>query len=307
MTTVQTSANQYVWIPVENPSDMYGTDENGNKLGKLYNFENNGDEATNSDQATHLNWYEEITDEEIQNRQEEMDTVFETFMDVWNGASEEEKAILQEMYGITNEEDIIKLFGQKITKESLYSEYYREPACLSNSSYADDSQYNVDANGNKIITEDVIKSKFNKMINSVETYKGFYIGRYELTGTVEKPTVVKGAMPLTADVSYSVNEKLRWYGLYTMCEKLEQNNTDAQGKVTTSMIWGSQWDQAVKKSLENKSDFLTNADTYGEYSYSKTTSGTKVSVFNIYDMSGNVEDWTLEANYSDYRVLRGRK
>jgi len=253
--TLQATYNQYVWIPVENPSDMYGTiteadvelnpDQGlvvGEKYGKLY-FK------TNTDPTTHYNWPSEV--------------------------------------GYSNTS-------------------YREPAYLANNSEADDSEYNLDANGNKIITENGIKSKFNKMINSVETYKGFYIGRYELTGTVNNPTVVKGATPLTADASYSVNDKLNWYGLYTMCEKLEQNNTDAQGKVTTSMIWGSQWDQAVKKSLDDKSDFLTNAGKYGVYDVSSVAiSGTKVSAYNIFDMSGNVWDWTLEAYDISFRVIRG--
>ena len=32
----------FVWVPVENPSDMYGTDKDGKKRGKLYNFSASG-------------------------------------------------------------------------------------------------------------------------------------------------------------------------------------------------------------------------------------------------------------------------
>ena len=178
----------------------------------------------------------------------------------------------------------------------------REPAYLSDSSIGDDSQYNVDVSENKIITEQGIKEKFSQMVNSVETYHGFYIGRYELTGTITQPTVVKGVNPLTSDATYSVNSSLRWYGLYTMCEKLEEGND----KVHMSMIWGCQWDQAVKMSLTDKSDFLTNAGAYGVYrSSNKTVSGTKTAAYNIFDMVGNVWDWTLEASNSNFRVLRG--
>ena len=34
----QKSRNQYVWIPVPDPSKFYGTDSNGKKRGKIYNF-----------------------------------------------------------------------------------------------------------------------------------------------------------------------------------------------------------------------------------------------------------------------------
>ena len=34
----QKSRNQYVWIPVPDVSKFYGTDANGKKWGKLYNF-----------------------------------------------------------------------------------------------------------------------------------------------------------------------------------------------------------------------------------------------------------------------------
>ena len=37
----QKTRNQWIWVPV-NPSEMYGTDENGNRLGKLYSFNSSG-------------------------------------------------------------------------------------------------------------------------------------------------------------------------------------------------------------------------------------------------------------------------
>ena len=40
--TAQTTRNQFVWVPVANPSEMYGRDENCKKWGKLYDFDENG-------------------------------------------------------------------------------------------------------------------------------------------------------------------------------------------------------------------------------------------------------------------------
>jgi len=248
--TLQATYNQYVWIPVENPSDMYGTiteadvelnpDQGlvvGEKYGKLY-FK------TNTDPTTHYNWPSEV--------------------------------------GYSNTS-------------------YREPAYLANNSEADDSEYNLDANGNKIITENGIKSKFNKMINSVETYKGFYIGRYELTGLVSSPTVHKGETPLNTT---------KWYNFYKACTDLESGNDNAKDKVRTTMIWGCQWDQAIKKCLNFDSLYLTtNSKLYGVYKDSTITTkgatGRMAAAYNIYDMGGNFDDWTLEASSTYYRTIRG--
>ena len=49
--TAQTTRNQFVWVPVVNPSDMYGTDSTGKKWGKSYKFSSTG--------ITAKNWTEE--------------------------------------------------------------------------------------------------------------------------------------------------------------------------------------------------------------------------------------------------------
>ena len=45
--TARTTRNQFVWVPVANPSEMYGTDSSGKKWGKLYNFSSDGITARN--------------------------------------------------------------------------------------------------------------------------------------------------------------------------------------------------------------------------------------------------------------------
>ena len=45
--TARTTRNQFVWVPVANPSEMYGKDENCKKWGKLYNFSASGITANN--------------------------------------------------------------------------------------------------------------------------------------------------------------------------------------------------------------------------------------------------------------------
>lgn len=48
--TAQKTRNQWVWVPINDISEIYGTDSNGMKHGKLYNFNEKG--------RTELNWTE---------------------------------------------------------------------------------------------------------------------------------------------------------------------------------------------------------------------------------------------------------
>ena len=49
--TAQETRNQFVWVPVTNPNEMYGTDKDGKKWGKFYEFSSTG--------ITAKNWTEE--------------------------------------------------------------------------------------------------------------------------------------------------------------------------------------------------------------------------------------------------------
>lgn len=44
---LQCSRNQYVWVPVDDPSEIYGVDANGKLWGKMYNFNAKGKTANN--------------------------------------------------------------------------------------------------------------------------------------------------------------------------------------------------------------------------------------------------------------------
>jgi len=244
---IQETYNQYVWIPVENPSDMYGTLElpvegiEGTKFGKLYDVN-----STKTALDKHCNWPTET--------------------------------------------------GYSATSNKSY----REPEVLSE--YDTNASYYKTILGYNSVEEYKagIVQEFNDMITSVEKYKGFYIGRYELTGTAAEPTVKKGLNPLVST---------NWYNFYKSCTNLETGNTNAKEKVRTTMVWGCQWDQAVKVTLNKVTDFLTNAKAYGVYSDSEIASegatGRMAEAYNIYDMGGNVWDWTLEAIEDDGRGFRG--
>ena len=145
---------------------------------------------------------------------------------------------------------------------------------------------------------DSMVAEYKAMSNSIKKYHGFYIGRYELTGTVDTPTVKAGDV-LTASSSEAGN----WYGLYKACQNVIKNNTD----VKSTMIYGCQWDETM--SWLNKCGYNTDTDSssWGNYSGSPINTGS-VSTYKaneIFDLAGNYYDWTQEASSTYYRVIRG--
>ena len=143
-----------------------------------------------------------------------------------------------------------------------------------------------------------LETEFNSMIESVEKYGGFYIGRYE-TGNLSQAeaAVIKN----NSDIGSQT-----WYTQYKKAKGVAANSN-----VTTTMIWGCQWD-AVMRWMYNSGDAEKKTYTYdstgkGNYSGSRKATGADqtYSVNNIYDMAGNVWEWTIEASLTVLRVDRG--
>ena len=222
--TAGTTRNQFVWVPVANPREMYGTDKDGKKWGKLYNF--------SASEITPLNWTEK-------------DGVM-SITDLGN---------------------------------------FREPDV-------------VDSDSSNSITISQLETEFNNMIESVEKYGGFYIGRYE-TGNLsqEKATVVKN--------NSDINEQT-WYKIYNKAKGIAVNNN-----VTSSIIWGSQWDATMRWMYNSgnaeKKKYTYDSTNKGNYYFSTILTGSNdaYEINNIYDMAGNVYDWTIEAYSTNSRVDRG--
>ena len=229
--TARTTRNQFVWVPVANPSEMYGTDKDGKKWGKLYEFSASG--------ITPLNW--------------------------------------------TEQDGVMSITA------TSGSDSYREPDV-------------VNSDSSNSITISQLETEFNDMITSVEKYGGFYIGRYE-TGNLsqEKATVVKN----NTDIGNQT-----WYSMYKKAKGIAVNNN-----VTSSMIWGSQWDATMRwmynSGNEEKKKYTYDSTGKGNYSGTNgnqpiaTGSIEAYAVNNIYDMAGNVNDWTIEAYGTILRDGRG--
>ena len=272
---LQKSTNQYVWVPVDDPSRIYGVDSNGKIWGKLYEFSSSGRKP--------FNWTEDgimsITNRNTSYR--EPDVVWEP----GKNAEDTDGYSYMSMYGLG---------------ETRYEMLAQE-----------------------------LEENYYEIMTSIKKYGGFYIGRYE-TGGLNGTAVVRKMDTNIANQN--------WYTMYKKCLTLKGNNDN----VKTSMILGSLWDETIEwlvKSEATNSEGTTltyqivgsNSKTCGNYyestfKYIAQNSETPVATENkdleketriptgsteytkannIYDMAGNVREWTTEA-YSTYsRVNRG--
>ena len=175
---------------------------------------------------------------------------------------------------------------------------WREPDILTYSDLGDTDERAKTAGFSSLANmAEKMVSDYEEMIASLEKYKGFYIGRYELTANGEKT----GATQICGN---GVN----WYTLYKNCTTLASGS-----KVKTRMIWGLQWD-ATCNWLDSSGFSITDSTTWGNYSDntadghgSEQNTGFSESwkANNIYDFAGNCFEFTQEALLTDNRASRG--
>ena len=273
---LQKERNQYVWVPIDDISKIYGVDNNGKLWGKLYNFSSSG--------RSNRNW-----------------TETNGIMSITNATN-------------YREPDILGNFSNYRYDTDGYS--YMHNSGLGQTRY-------------EMLAQE-LEQKYLEIMESIKKYGGFYIARYEL-GYENNTTPVVKKMNTS-------NNNISWYTSYKRCLALKGSNNN----ITTMMITGSLWDETLdwlvsSGTTNSEGTALTyqlvgsNSTTFGNY-YNATFNyiakdaemptatepkETSKSVLiptgsaeytktnNIYDMAGNVWEWTTEANSTGYRVYRG--
>lgn len=270
---LQKERNQYVWVPVDDPSRIYGVDSNGKVWGKLYDFL--------ISERTNRNWTET------------------------NG-----------IISITN------------------ATSYREPDVVWRNSYVYDTDgYVYMHNGGlgqtryEMLAQE-LEQNYLEIMEEIKKYGGFYIGRYEL-GYENNQAVVK---------KMNTNNTNKWYESYKSCLTLKGSNDNIKTMMITGNLWDETLEWLVKSEATNSAGTVLtyllvggNSETFGNYYnatfnyiakdakkpietetkdankmvYIPTGSSEYTKTNNIYDMAGNVNEWTTEIYPPYYRVGRG--
>ena len=166
----------------------------------------------------------------------------------------------------------------------------------------------------KVMAESLVQD-YSDMIESITKYKGFYIGRYELS----IKTNDEGEKVGIEQKDKASQTRTSWYNLY----KYSKNIAGSEN-MQTRMIWGCQWDVTCKWLISSgakiEEEVLKKSSSWGNYydsvspansgNYEKgkkknTGSNENWKANNIYDLAGNCDEWTQEAISTSYRATRG--
>ena len=164
-----------------------------------------------------------------------------------------------------------------------------------------------------------------KIYASVEKNKGFYVGRYEagkpvvtpITDGTNKP-IIKQGIDVWNNIPWGGSGTSSYdgfpgnddaNGVVKVARNLYSNNSYNTTGVVSHLIYGVQWD-AIMRWYKNSGIDVQNSSEYGNHlgdgGLKKTGSSSNYQRKNIYDLAGNVSEFTMESTTSNTRTYRGR-
>ena len=169
--------------------------------------------------------------------------------------------------------------------------------------------------------KDTLQNEYNEIVALVYNAGGYYVGRYETSNITEtRGTAINVVAGKNSEIS-----NINWYYMYAQ-QKAYAANKGLGNKVKSSMMLGTCHDQMLEfVNVAGKYDvtkagnvghtsskFTTKPYITGGVGYNENYSGYETEPYkdlskNIYDLEGNVCEWTTEADYTDMRVIRGRR
>ncbi len=231
--------------------------------------------------------------------------------------------------------------GNQYVKVSLNESWtpksnkYKEPSAVSADILDNLNQVNgiLDTDySNTSNFEKELQREYNEMVSKVEETGGFWIARYE-TSNMSNTTTTSYDIANRRQVSSKKNttngiSDVTWYRMYAQQRLYSEMALGDKTTRISSMIWGSQWDQImiwmkdVESSTQSQSKgkyYVINGTGKGNYGTisgiedgntnednpASTGSQDMYSVKNIFDLAGNLIEYTLETGSSDYRIERG--
>ena len=157
---------------------------------------------------------------------------------------------------------------------------------------------------------------YQAMVDSVQKYGGFYMGRYEASAASGEGFFEKAPASVRVDQGqpYGIWVNFSPQDATVACEQMYADNPTVQG----FFPWGINWDTTLQWLVDsgNKTQDQVSSDStsWGNYSndeFSPGSRGASTGVWeeakanNIYDLAGNNWEWTQERQGSSNYVMRG--
>lgn len=285
--TQKLKGNQFIWIPVEMPVckkeiSLQDPSQKSNEINKIIDLINSDEDRMGYPMSIKINYKNQV----------------------------EYVGVLYNVEMIEEEINKPKNYSTKFTAISYSQENgsFREPDIATT---ADNFQNYLNTIGFTSISkfENEIHQQYNNMVESVKKYGGFFISRYE-TCMPDKEKVEDKNSEIVFKQNRKIMTNKNWYEFYKMHKNYgEQKKSD----IISNSIWGSQWDQLMlflkdkKNENSNGKPYILDANGMGvESNNIKANSGSneKYQVKNIFDLAGNVYEYTLETRSATTHTKR---
>ena len=156
-------------------------------------------------------------------------------------------------------------------------------------------------------------TEVEKMYKSVKENKGFYIGRYEAGNDGNGNAISKRYANVYNSIKWGNSMTDETGGAVEKARNFSIKN--GYTNLTSTLVYGVQWDAVMRWISNGKTEernWLTDSTGKGNYfdnddsnNPNKTGINDKYQMKNIYDLAGNVHEWTMEAKGKEKRVARG--
>lgn len=146
------------------------------------------------------------------------------------------------------------------------------------------------------------QERFNSMVKYLIKYNGFYISRFEI-GNI---TNLQNGEDNKAVSKYGQNHIVEntWNNMFSICKNMYQYEN-----AKTEMMWGCQWNAILIwfYSNENTRDYAFSMQQKGNFSGKLNYTGgdSDYCINNIYDIFGNVAEWTQLSSGQKYKYAVG--
>ena len=159
-------------------------------------------------------------------------------------------------------------------------------------------------------------STYQAMAQSVDTYGGFYVGRYEASygSGSTLSDYVPASKRITASQSGHIWVQFSPQNATAACQNLYKDNPTVQG----FFPWGANWDTMLQWLIDTGcktyGEVASNSTSWGNYSddaFSPNARGNYTGAWdqakanNIYDLAGNNWEWTQERYGTNYVMRSG--
>ena len=177
----------------------------------------------------------------------------------------------------------------------------REPAIVTGKADGTGTKYDGSSNNNIGLTLSTLQEEYNSAVKKVIESKGFWIGRYETSGMNSSNDDIAVNIVAEKGENDGINN-LNWYRMYKQQQNYVGKKNLDTSKIQSTMVFGAAYDQTMifancatettpKKDISTVITGNVETDCYK----------------NIYDLCGNLYEWTTEVVYNFSRVSRGRR